>query len=160
MKVQSVVFEIMWVESCYCHPQSDNERNQHLPGQHRHGKAHAHQCSWSGRRIVEIAMGRPNLAMQSTIDANSPELMQMLNALLDEQRGEFLSARDIFVVTITEEWTFKFNVTTQYPIRFLKVMCPYFGGTLAESKLEYQRAITWYDTWMTKLLAHNVWRCS
>lgn len=123
VKVQAVCYEASWIEACYCHPLTAAQRETHLPGQHR--KHEPFHCPWSGRRIVEMTLGHPEVAMRSIVEASSPQMNEMLSRMSTNERGECVAARDVLVTTITEEWKAKFSYANEYPIKFLKVLCPY-----------------------------------
>lgn len=85
------------------------------------------------------------MAKDNLLRATSSRLTQLLTTCEDGVRGEYLQAEDVLVSTINEEWNAKFAFVDEYPVTFLKVMQPYFGGTIQGSKEHYQRALEWYD---------------
>ena len=143
VKVKCVVLEIVWLEGCYCHPMSDSDLHERLPGNDR--ACRDRNCPWRGRRIVEIVMGRPQQVVTSIVNTTSSEFTEMLAAVSEEERGEFLVATDQFVLALTEEWSAKFRFCTDYPLKFLRVMSCYFGGTMAASRTAFEESLAWYD---------------
>ena len=72
-----------------------------------------------------MTLGHPEVAMRSIVEASSPQMNEMLSRMSTNERGECVAARDVLVTTITEEWKAKFSYANEYPIKFLKVLCPY-----------------------------------
>ena len=62
-EVRVVCLEVAWLERCFCHPVANLD--DYLPGHKRHIGEDRFRCPWSGRRIVEVLMGRPDVAIEN-----------------------------------------------------------------------------------------------
>jgi hypothetical protein len=143
VKVKAVCEETAWMESCFCHPVPAHEVR--LPGSRRRPEAERHVCPWAGRRVVEITMGRPDAAIANILSAGSGTLNRRLAACSPDVRSGIIAAMNTMTTTTTEEWEAKFTYRDSYPTKFLRVMCPYFAGTIEESIRAYSAALEWYD---------------
>ena len=89
-------------------------------------------------------MGRCGQALRELVNATSDHLARLFAACEEDARAGFLEGNCILVTVIADDLSVKYEHVGQYPIKFLKVMCCYFRGTIAESKSSFQEAFDWY----------------
>ena len=98
-----------------------------VPGQGGQRQIDRGRCPWGGRRIVELVMGRCDQALRELVNATSDHLARLFATCEEDARAGFLEGNCILVTVIADELSAKYEHVGQYPIKFLKVMCCYFG---------------------------------
>ena len=76
----------------------------------------------------------------------------MLARVTPELRSTIPASIEIMIVVVVEELKAKISYTEDFPMKCLPVMCPYFGGTILQSKQRYKVSLDWYDSLPAKAI--------